>query len=247
MMKGILMHFIFTLLALSYFLPVTAQSPEKKITAVNHQLWGELLQQYVDAEGYVDYVSFGKDVDTLDEYLELMASFIPHEDWPKAEVLAYYINLYNAATVRLILKHYPVESIRDIKQPWARKWIRVGEKELSLNQIEHKILRKMNEPRIHFAINCASTSCPKLLAVPFEAQSLEEQLEEVSREFINDTDKNIITGDKIALSPLFKWYKNDFTADGDLLDFISHYTNQSIPAGTKASYLKYDWSLNEQQ
>ena len=123
----------------------------------------------------------------------------------------------------------------------------MGEQVVSLNQIEHKILRKMNEPRIHFAINCASASCPKLLNIPFRAQTIEEQLHQVTRDFINDPDKNEFNKDNVALSPLFKWYKSDFTENGSLLDFIDQYADHAISAEVKVSYLKYDWSLNEQQ
>lgn len=234
------------LLAVTSLLPISAQTPQRESTATKHQQWAELLEKHVDGQGNVNYALFRNDLRIMDEYLDYMASREPREGWSRAEVMAYYINLYNAATVRLILEHYPVASIRDIKQPWARKWIRVGEKELSLHQIEHRILRKMDEPRIHFAINCASASCPKLLNVPFTAQNLDEQLEKVTRGFINDPAKNQISREKIAVSALFKWYKNDFTKKGSLLDYIDKYTDLSIPENTKVQYLEYDWSLNEQ-
>lgn len=223
-----------------------AQQPDNQESTVNHQEWGNLLTQYVDSEGNVDYPSFKQDLAPLEHYLEYLGKFQPGEDWSKEERLAYYINLYNAATVKLILDHYPVNSIRDIKQPWARKWIRVGNEQLSLNQIEHKILRKMGEPRIHFALNCASASCPKLLDTPYEASELEQQLKFVTREFINDPLRNEISDDKIALSALFKWYKGDFTKTGSLLEFIAPYSKGSIQEGMKVKYKKYNWSLNEQ-
>jgi hypothetical protein len=234
------------LLAVPSFFPISAQTPQKESTATKHQQWAELLEKHVDGQGNVSYALFRNDLRLLDEYLDYMALQEPREDWSRAEVMAYYINLYNAATVRLILEHYPVASIRDTKQPWARKWIRVGDRELSLNQIEHRILRKMDEPRIHFAINCASASCPKLLNVPFMAQNIDEQLEKAAREFINDPAKNQISREKIAVSALFKWYKNDFTKEGSLLDYIDKYTDLSIPENAKVQYLKYDWSLNDQ-
>ena len=246
MKNGNYIIFLCSLLAICFFLPLAAQSPTKEAKAINHQLWGELLDQYVDEQGNVDYVSFSKNVEPLNDYLEYLASFEPQEHWAKDEILAFYINLYNAATVKLILQHYPVTSIRKINQPWAKKRIRLGDKELSLNEIEHKILRKMNEPRIHFAINCASASCPKLPTAPFEAETLEKQLEKVSWEFLNDPNRNQITSDSVALSALFKWYRKDFTQEGSLLDYINQYTDQPISPKAKVSYLKYDWSLNEQ-
>jgi len=237
---------VWILLVVSCCLNLSAQVPVNKETTISHKLWDSLLQQYVDKQGNVNYKALHKNQDALDNYLEYLEGQEPGDDWQRSEILAFYINLYNAATVKLILRNYPVKSIRDIKQPWGRKWIQVGEEVLSLNQIEHKILRKMNEPRIHFAVNCASASCPKLLNTSFKAATLEEQLDKVTREFINDPGKNEIDTDRIALSALFKWYKSDFTGEGSLLDYISQYTKQSILADAKVNYLKYDWSLNEQ-
>ncbi len=224
----------------------SAQYADKSGNLVNHQEWGRLLTKYVDSKGDVDYKSFKDDIVSLEQYLDYLGGFTPGEDWPQEEQLGYYINLYNAATVKRILDHYPVNSIRNIKQPWARKWIKVGSEKLSLNQIEHSILRKMDEPRIHFAINCASASCPKLYKEPFEASELEQQLESVTWAFINDPFRNEISEGNIALSPLFKWYKGDFTKAGSLLDFISRYSLKAIQEDVKVEYKKYDWSLNEQ-
>ena len=231
---------------MSCCLSLSAQLPVNKVKTIGHKQWDSLLEQYVDKQGNVNYKALHKDQDALDSYLEHLAEQEAQDNWSKSEILAFYINLYNAATVKLILQNYPIKSIRDIKQPWRRNWIRVGEEVLSLNQIEHKILRKMNEPRIHFALNCASASCPKLLNTAFKAATLEEQLDKVTREFINDPGKNEINTDRIALSALFKWYKSDFTGEGSLLNYINRYTDQSILADAKVKYLKYDWSLNEQ-
>ncbi len=213
---------------------------------LSHKQWAGLLHKHVDKTGNVNYKAFKKDEDALADYLSYLGSHNPGETDSRDELLAYYINLYNAATVKLILEHYPVSSIRDIKNPWGRKGITVGDQQYSLNQIEHKILRKMGEPRIHFAINCASVSCPKLLGVPFEAQKLEQQLQDVSRYFINDSLKNRITVNKLSLSALFKWYKSDFTLSGSLAEYISRYSEIPFSPKPKVEFLKYDWRLNEQ-
>lgn len=208
--------------------------------------WARLLTQYVDDSGNVDYRELKKEEGLLLAYINNLGNSPPDDSWSKNKQLAYYINLYNAATVRLILQYYPVASIRDISQPWGKKWIRVGDRNLSLNHIEHRILRKMDEPRIHFAINCASGSCPKLLNVPFDGDKLDQQLEWATRAFLNDPDKNKITSGWLVLSPLFKWYRKDFEKTGTLHDFIGQYVDTPISADAKISYLKYDWSLNEQ-
>ncbi|MBT8321486.1 MAG: DUF547 domain-containing protein [Eudoraea sp.] len=237
---------IWMLITVSFCLDLSAQGPSKEDITISHQQWDNLLDQYVDGQGNVNYRAFNKDTETLEGYLEYLGSFEPTDEWPRSELLAFYINLYNAATVRLILEHYPIASIREIKQPWVRKWIPVGKKTRSLNQIEHKILRNMSEPRIHFAISCASASCPKLSNTAFDAENLEAQLEKVTWEFINDPGKNEIDSGRITLSALFKWYKNDFTQDRSITDYIGQYSKQSILTNAKVQYLKYDWSLNEQ-
>lgn len=211
----------------------------------NHQQWNGLLKKHVDEHGNVDYKKFKKDIPTLDEYLKNMSLHEPSANWSKNEKLAYYINLYNAATVKLILDHYPIPSIKNITNPWSKKRVTIGNKKWSLGDIEHKILRKMDEPRIHFAINCASYSCPKLSNQAYTPDSMEIQLQEATLSFINDTTKNKISAEKIKLSKIFKWYTRDFTNNNSLLDYISTASKKNIPQNLEVTYLEYNWSLNE--
>lgn len=221
------------------------ESKQKEVSLPNHSEWNILLATYVNENGDVDYKNFLTEFSSLEEYLNYLAENSPKKDWSKNEKLAYYINIYNAATVKLILDNYPTKSIKDIKNPWGRAWVRIGESKLSLGAIEHKILRKMNEPRIHFAINCASFSCPKLLNEAFTADQIESQLEKVTVDFVNDLTRNIISEEKIQLSNIFKWYKKDFTENGSLVDYIRPYTQIEISENTNIDYIKYNWSLNE--
>lgn len=218
---------------------------EKEVVKPDHSKWTSLLSKYVNAKGDVDYKSFQKDASSLERYLKHLAENSPEKDWSKNEKLAYYINLYNAATVKLILDNYPTKSIMDLKNPWGKDWVKTGDGVLSLGNIEHKILRKMNEPRIHFAINCASFSCPKLLDKAFTADQMQEQLDEVTLHFINDATRNSISKEGMQLSKIFKWYKKDFTKNGSLVDYIKPYTEVEISADTDIDFLKYDWNLNE--
>ena len=174
-----------------------------------------------------------------------LAKNSPSDDWSKQDKLAYYINLYNAATVQLILDNYPKKSIKDIKNPWDKEWIKIGNDIFSLGQIEHKILRKMNDPRIHFAINCASYSCPKLSNEAYTTQNIEKQLQKAAFDFINDPKKNKLSENNLQLSNIFKWYKEDFTQEGSLTDYIKSFTKVNVNSKAKISYLEYDWSLNE--
>ncbi len=214
----------------------------------SHMAWDQLLKKHVSPEGWVDYRGFAGDKKRLISYLEDLGHHLPGEDWSREAKLAYYINLYNAATVLLILEHYPLKSIRDIPRPWAKKRIQIGDQRYSLGELEHDILRKMGEPRIHFAINCASVSCPKLLPRAFVEETLESQLEAVTRDFINDPSRNRFSPGEARLSRIFKWYRKDFeNRNTSLIDFINRYLTDPLPAGIPVSYLPYDWSLNEKQ
>ena len=223
---------------------IKKKTPENYLLP-EHSPWSILLIKYVDDKGDVDYRAFQNDSVALGEYLNHLEKNSPKKDWPKNEKLAYYINLYNAATVKLILDNYPTTSIRNIKNPWGMDWVKTGDGVLSLGDIEHKILRKMNEPRIHFAINCASFSCPKLLNKAFTAAEIEIQLHEATLDFVNDKTRNIISKEEMQLSNIFKWYKKDFTENGSLTDYIKTYTTIEINSDTDIDYLKYDWNLNE--
>lgn len=211
----------------------------------DHTIWNNLLQKHVDALGNVNYKAFKTDNGKLETYLNNLAENYPTDAWTKEEKLAYYINLYNAATVKLIADNYPLKSIKDLKNPWNKEWVKVGNRNYSLGDIEHKILRKMNDPRIHFAINCASYSCPKLANMAYLPLTLETQLAKATSDFINDPSKNTITKNTLSLSNIFKWYKGDFTEKGNLIDFIKRYAKKTIDANSKINYLEYNWSLNE--
>ncbi|MGB5458946.1 MAG: DUF547 domain-containing protein [Eudoraea sp.] len=222
--------------------PITS---EQIYGEADHKSWDRLLHSFVDEKGNVDYRGFKKESETLNRYLEQLGSNTVSENWSREKKLAYYINLYNAATVKLILDNYPLASIRDINKPWDRAWIEYGGEFISLGEIEHQMLRKMNEPRIHFAINCASYSCPKLLNEAYTEGKLEKQLDKASKDFVNDPSRNKISENKVALSKIFKWYKKDFENNGSLKVYLNQYLKSSINPDAKIEYLKYNWSLNE--
>ena len=133
-----------------------------------------------------------------------------------------------------------------LPKEWDIKFIEINGKKLDLNNIEHSILRKkFDEPRIHFAINCASFSCPKLRREAYEAHQLNAQLQEQAVDFINDPQRNIIKEDQVEISKIFSWFKGDFTKDGSLKDFLNQYAKITIDEDVKISHLTYDWSLND--
>lgn len=211
---------------------------------VDYSTWDGLLKKYVDDDGNVDYKNFRKEIGLLNSYLEHQTKNPISEYDTKESKLVYYINLYNAATVKLILDNYPLGSIKDLKGPWNRQVVTIRNKQLSLGDIEHNILRKMDEPRIHFAINCASYSCPKLLNEAFTVEKLEELLEKSTRNFVNDPKRNVIKKDKAKLSQIFKWYKKDFTDKMSLNEYLNQYSTIKMTNETSIEYINYDWSLN---
>jgi hypothetical protein len=210
---------------------------------VDHSQWDALLKKHVDNTGFVDYKGFKNDRIKLDEYLNTLQSYTPNNNWSVQELLAYYINSYNAYTVDLILRNYPTKSIQDIKGAFTNAFIPIDGSTLSLGSLENGVLRKMNEPRIHFAINCASISCPKLLNEAFTAGKINEQLDLVTNEFIN-SDKNDISENAPKLSKIFSFYTKDFQPN--LAEYINQYSNTKINPNAEITFKEYNWELNEQ-
>ena len=151
----------------------------------------------------------------------------------------------NAFTIQLILENFPIKSIKDLKRPWGLSFIKIDGEEIALNIIEHEILRPMGDPRIHFAIVCASKSCPKLLNYAYESETLDQQLEHVSKMFINDPSRNSISQSNAKISKIFKWYKTDFPKSEAFIAFLNNYSTIKILAKAEIDYLNYSWNLNE--
>ena len=222
---------------------------------VTHEIWDSLLQEHVSPEGWVDYPGFIRDSSRFNRYLSLLEGNHPNDKhWSRDERLAYWINAYNAFTVKLIVDHYPVASIKDIKNGipfvntvWDIKFIHIEKATYDLNNIEHGILRpKFNEPRIHFAINCASISCPKLSNRAYTADKLDEQLTQAARDFLSDEAKNKLSKGKVQLSKIFSWYGGDFKKNGNsIIEYINQYAPAQVNTDAEIEYLDYDWGLNE--
>ena len=209
-----------------------------------HHRWNTQLKKYVSNDGIVNYKEWGKNIDQLKAYINTLESNSPNENTSKEYKLAYWINAYNALTIDLIIKNYPLKSIKEIKFPWKIKCFNDCKNNYSLGDIEHKILRKMNEPRIHFAINCASKSCPKLLNEAYIEKNLNNQLNAATKEFLIDSTKNIIKENKSILSKIFLWFGKDFGSKKMIKEFISEYSGVKFNK-FKIDYLPYNWDLNE--
>ena len=214
-------------------------------TPPDHEPWDQLLRSYVDYSGNVNYKQFKQNEEKLDEYLNSLANATPNADWSREASMAYWINAYNAFTIKRILNDYPLKSIQDLDggDPWKVKWIELDGKSYSLNNIEHDILRpNYGDARIHFAVNCAAASCPPLPNRAFTADNLDKLLETNTRAFIRNTDYNQTSG-KVAVSKIFTWYAEDF---GDLKGYLNEYLATPIAADQEIGFRDYDWSLNEQ-
>lgn len=222
------------------------------LSQVNAQTstFDNLLQKHVDNQGYVDYKSFKKDKAKLDSYISYLENTSPDNSWSDNKKRAFWINAYNAYTIQKILENYPLKSIMDIKEngktAWKIPFAKVGGKTYTLDHIEHEILRKkLFDPRIHVGVNCASGSCPKLANKAFTAENIDAELERLMKAFINDSSRNKLSEKRIKISEIFNWFKDDFTKNGSVIDYLNKYADTKIKKNAKISYLKYDWSLNE--
>ena len=222
---------------------------------VDHSIYGELLKAHV-GKGVVDYRGLKNHESKLNQYLNLLENTDP-SGLSRDEQFAFYINVYNAWTLKLILRGYPgVTSIRDLgnlfKGPWKKKICRIDGDILTLDEIEHQILRpRFKDARVHFAINCAAKSCPPLMAEPYTGVTLNKQLDESAVGFINDSAFNRLEGATLYVSKIFQWFEGDFK--GGIVEFFLKHARGNLKQTLetqkdriKIRYLDYDWRLNGQ-
>ena len=210
--------------------------------------WSAFLTQHVSPTGKVNYTKIKADAKQLNALILLFEQNTPSSSWSSKQRLAYWINAYNLYTLKFVSDHYPTSSITKITaKPWDKKFISLGGETLSLNDIEHKKIRaKNNEPRIHFALNCASESCPMLYNKAYTAKNLSSQLTKQTKRFLADKSKNDFSDStNIKISSIFDWYKGDFVKkEGSVISFINKYRTEQL-TNPKISYLEYLWGLND--
>ncbi len=219
---------------------------EKKVAVVtkpDHSVFNQLLSKYVSNSGNVNYSGFKGSQSQLKNYIDDVVTNSPESSWGRNEKLAYWMNLYNAVTINLILDNLPLSSITDLDggKPWDVKRVTVDGNSYSLNDIEHKIIRpRFKDPRIHFAVNCAAKSCPPIAPKAFTAGNVNSELDRLTKKFVNSS-ANKISANSMSISKIFEWYAEDF---GDIKSYINKYSNTQVSAGADVSYIDYDWALN---
>ncbi|MFC1820288.1 DUF547 domain-containing protein [Thermodesulfobacteriota bacterium] len=243
-----------SILSFSIFLCALSVVPEvASDDTAEHSLYADLLKRNV-ISGVVDYQGFKNEETKLDQYLRVLEKTDANK-LQRNEQFAFYINAYNAWTIKLILSSYPgVESIKELgslfKSPWQKRICRIDGDIITLDDIEHTILRpRFKDPRIHFVINCASKGCPPLLSEPYVGSKLDQQLNDVTRAFINNATSNRLEGRTLYASKIFKWFEEDF--DKDVVGFFLGYAEGNFKKQLEVNrekirikYLDYDWALN---
>ncbi len=230
--------------------------------SVDHAAWNEFLEAYVveDKDG-VNRVAYGMvsadDRAALQSYIERLES-VPVSELNRAGQLAFWINLYNALTIRVVLDHFPVDSIREIDispglvsdGPWGKKVAGVEGEDISLDDIEHRILRPIwKDPRIHYALNCAALGCPNLATTAYSAREADKMLTRAARDFINDPRGASVKDGRLTVSGIYKWYKADFGGtDETVIAHIKRFAEGALESALanvkQIDAYAYDWSLN---
>ncbi|MEL7037998.1 MAG: DUF547 domain-containing protein [Cyanobacteria bacterium J06592_8] len=235
----------------------------------SYESYDQVLSTYVDQDGQVDYKALKENRQKLDEFNASLGTLPPEqfESWTEKDKIAFWINIYNSLTLQAIIENYPTKSIRNIPGVWKRLRFNVMGNNLTLDEIEHKILRvEFNEPRIHMGLVCASIGCPILIQEAYTGEKLDQQLDQqteaflaLQRNFVIDKQEN-----RVYLSSIFKWFGDDFIPtykaseqfagnekERAVLNFVSQYLDSSdqeylVNGKYQVRYLDYDWSLNSQ-
>ena len=239
------------------------RSDETNPARIDFESWDAFLDRYVvEVETGANLVRYaevsGEDRAELDAFVEMMTS-LPISNYRREEQLVYWINLYNALTVQLVLHHYPVESIREIDispgffsdGPWDKKLIRIEGEDLSLNDIEHRILRPIwRDSRIHYAVNCASLGCPSLQPFAYSGDQIDEMLDNAARGYVNDPRGVTINENRVTVSKIYDWFGEDFGGSVDgIITHLTAYAEEDLAEKLRQigtiHDAAYDWSLND--
>ncbi len=227
---------------------------------VDHSAWGDFLATYIVPKDGINFVRYSAvsaaDKLKLNTYIASLEAIDP-TSLNASEAFAFWANLYNAVTVKVILEHYPLKSIKDIsygaftRGPWKQELVSINGQQLTLDNIEHGILRvAWDEPRVHYAVNCASYGCPNLGAEPFSGATLDDQLTTAAISFINHPRGAMVKKDKVIVSSIYKWFREDFGGtEKGVLAHLNQYATGDLAEALKGhsdiDKYQYNWSLND--
>ncbi|MEM9046452.1 MAG: DUF547 domain-containing protein [Pseudomonadota bacterium] len=241
--------------------PAWLQRTAGSSTTIDHQVWGQFLGRYVTKDGVgINRISYARvssaDRAALEGYLSDLRSVDPSQ-LDRDEQLAFWINLYNAQTVALILANYPVGSIRDISTglfglgPWDNPAVSILGQPLSLNDIEHGVIRPVyQDARIHYALNCAAVSCPNLAAKAYQGATLEQDLARAEHDYINDPRGVRLRNGLLVISSIYVWFREDFAdSEAGVLDYLRRHAEgraaEALSGKRRPDDHAYDWALND--
>lgn len=232
--------------------PFWQQSEHNNTATISHSEWQSFLDNYLVRDNGYTLVKYGavskQDRKNLKQYISSLEAIDPKQ-YSLNEQYAYWVNLYNAITVDLILDDYPIKSITKLGGlfsfgPWGSDVVKVAGKDLTLNDIEHRILRPIwNDPRTHYAVNCASLGCPNLQEQAFTADNTEALLEKAAKEFVNSDKGVLLSGKNAQLSSIYDWFADDFGNKQELIQHLAKYRPELSTFSGEFSY-EYDWDLN---
>lgn len=207
--------------------------------------YDDFLKKHVSSKGVVDYDKVLKNLKDINNITYNFSKISPNKSWSEAEVKTYWINVYNANIIKLLAENYPIKSINYIRDPFKMEFIDFDGGKISLDYIEHEILRPMNDPRVHFALYSTAISSPLLRNTAYTSNSIDYDLDVATSLFINDSSKNLLGSASSNLSKVFEWYFTDFIGNVTIVDFINKYSTTHISADTKLTFSEYDWNLHK--
>jgi len=240
---------LFFQLAFAQYASITRykiNSSRKKVKKVDFTEWSTLLRRNTSVLGTINYSGFNKDKESFNNFIEELSTIKITNAWTQDERKAYWINVYNAFSIKLITDHFPLRNISEIEKPFKKKFFEINREMMSLNDVE-KILKTFNDPRILIVLNRNSMSGVRLIKRAYDPNKLNEMLDKRVRLFINNPKKNIITSSEVKLSSLLKVYEKEILeSHGSLENFINLYSDVNI-TGKKKSYMEFDETVNSYQ
>lgn len=228
------------LLLFVFFISFTVNSQ-----TIDYKICNDFLKKHVSPLGVVDYDKVLKNMDQLNLITSNFSKISPNKSWTENEVKTFWINVYNINVVKLFAENYPLKSINYIRDPFQMKFISFDGEKISLEHIVNEILKPLNDPRIHFALYNTAISSPILKNTAYAAETVEDDLNIATHNYINDISKNTIGLKNSSLSKIFEWNITDFMGNNTIVSFINYFSNIKISDDTKISFREYDWNLHK--